>query len=306
LLNIFNIFFILFYFCLGQGGAFHFHVYEEGYLTMNNTIIAGCHSNIEGGGGISIHGVLNVIENTAFLFCVSWADVDSEEPHRDIGGAIRFWNTNGQLKNCSFINCGSKSHGGALGHARFNNENDENIPQGKLIELTNCIFASNWATYDGGAIIMQQDSYDCLNCSFLHNRAGRSGSAFGGEFYGSVTFTSCIFVKNWNNDSCDSSRGRGAISIWPLDGGTSKTLTVKDCSFYFNFVADDLSCLGIGFFFFCFIIILLCILVPVFGNDLTQIGSGTNPNNMVKNNFINSCSNSEDNKVRLFIYLSFI
>jgi hypothetical protein len=229
----------------------------NGYLNINHTVFAGCHSNEEGGGGISIHGINNIIENSAFLFCVSWAELNEDEPKLMVGGGIRFWDTNGELKNCSFINCGSKTTGGALGHARFISNDDVNVPRGKLITLTNCIFASNWAEFDGGVIIMHQESYNCLNCSFLHNRAGGSGSVLAGELYGDVSFKSCIFVENWNNDSCNINNGRGAISLWPSPWNESETMTflIEDSSFYNNRAADDSECTSVFLFIYSYILI---------------------------------------------------
>jgi hypothetical protein len=164
------IYFYLFFFfvyCTDQGGAFFYHVDENGFLNINHTVFAGCYSSGDGGGAVAIHGVNNLIDNTAFLFCVSWGSNTDDDPVR-IGGGIRFWITDGTLKNCSFINCGSNTSGGALGHARYK-DTDENVPKGKTITLINCILASNWASKYGGAIIMRQENYVCVNCSFLHN-----------------------------------------------------------------------------------------------------------------------------------------
>jgi hypothetical protein len=40
-----------------------------------------------------------------------------------------------------------------------------------------------------------------------------------GDFYGNVSFTSCIFVENKNDGECDSDKRRGAIVLWPTEIG---------------------------------------------------------------------------------------
>jgi hypothetical protein len=247
-----------------QGGAFHYHVDDNGHLNIDRTVFAGCYCSGDGGGAIHVHGIDNIIENTAFLFCVSWGvvgedcwDEKSEEMKPcdwmiRMGGGIRFWYTDGTLQNCSFINCGSNSCGGALGHARYY-DTDDDIPKGKKINLVNCILASNWASEDGGAIIMRQESYDCLNCSFLHNRAKKSGSVLAGDFHGSVLFESCIFVENWNDGECDNSKKRGAIVLWPVDNDSPvRVLKVLKCSFYKNHAENSNNCLRLLFIYLFF------------------------------------------------------
>jgi predicted outer membrane repeat protein len=144
--------------------------------------------------------------------------------------------------NCSFINCRTNNFAGAICISR--DDNSENKPRGKLLHFVRCIFGSNQAAYDGGAILNLQADLKCEKCSFLFNQAGKSGGAIACEFYGTLTFSDCVFVQNLVTDSDCGAQGKGgAIMLWYWYEGPTE-MKFENCLFYENLLNAS-NCLGL-------------------------------------------------------------
>jgi hypothetical protein len=68
-----------------------------------------------------------------------------------------------------------------------------------------------------------------------------------GEYFGDISFNSCVFVENLNDDNCDVNKGRGAIVLWVVVDSSSEVksthgLTINDSSFYKNHATADENC----------------------------------------------------------------
>ena len=127
------------------------------------------------------------------------------------GGAIYF-NTNGHVSNCNFINnriTGDEKNGGAL---YFKKNGD----------VSNCNFTDNTASYKGGAIyyhesgstvIISQETFGTVkNCTFTRNTAKQGGGAI--YFYGThLTMENSIFTANIaDSDGGAAFMGEGTIT----------------------------------------------------------------------------------------------
>jgi predicted outer membrane repeat protein len=123
------------------------------------------------------------------------------------GGAISTnWNTAIILSNCSFLNNGCSSYGGAISS------------YGSLT-MSHCSLSNNTCPYNGGALF-SNGSIAISDCSFKNNIGGTGGAIYSN---GQATMTNCIFTSNTNTYT---------------DGGTvnsnTGTLTIADCSFLKN------------------------------------------------------------------------
>jgi hypothetical protein len=180
---------------------------------------------------------ITIIKDTSFFFCEAQEEIGIilEKENENGGGALHLQMSGVNCTNCSFINCKSNNYGGAICLARDNN----NYPRKKLLVFDNCIFGSNRALYDGGAILNRQGDILCESCSFLFNEGRRSGGAIACEFYGELNFIDCVFVKNVksNNDCTYNAKG-GAIMLWSIKEGMKK-IFFKDCLFYENNVITE-------------------------------------------------------------------
>jgi predicted outer membrane repeat protein len=127
-----------------------------------------------------------------------------------IGGAIRLTNTGIYCKNCSFLNCRTTKDGGAIGLC-----NDKEFVG--IVEAEGCIFISNTAGDRGGGINARQMPLKCINCSFLHNLANKSGSAVATNIKDSVEYVRCVFVRN-KVLVCDETGGSTVLHVSQKDG----------------------------------------------------------------------------------------
>jgi hypothetical protein len=232
---------------LDQGGGFHQetdYVYE-GMLYVSQCIFVSCYCYGSAGGAVASRSNLTEFVNTIFLFCEALGIEDSTFAG---GGALRLWRSGVNCTNCSFINCGTNNFGGAVCVSR--SDYISNIPHGKLLNFSTCIFGSNQAAYDGGAILNLQADLKCENCSFLFNQAGMSGGAIACEFYGRLTFSDCVFVQNVVTDSDCGAQGKGgAIMLWYLGVGP-REMKFENCLFYENLL-NAWDCLGFPDVFIC-------------------------------------------------------
>ena len=147
------------------------------------------------------------------------------------GGAIYF-NSNGNINNCSFIDCSSGYYGGAIYFTGSGNVN-------------NCSFIDCSSSYYGGAIYF--NSYGNVNnCSFIDCSSSDYSYASGAIYFNiSGNVNNCSFVNcssyeyggaisfvnsdgnvfNCSFMNCSSDSSGGAISFWASDGN------VFNCSF---------------------------------------------------------------------------
>jgi hypothetical protein len=215
---------------IGYGGAIQTH----GSLIVKSSTFSGCVSNAYGGGAISFDGnesklEILYIENTAFLFCESRglsSSIADDNPY--VGGAIRFYSLEFICKNTSFLNCRSRTCGGAIGF--YNNSCSPNT-----MRLEGCVLASNFAEDGGGAIFVRKIALSCTNCSFLHNRATKYGSAVAHNISNSVEYTNCIFLRNIIS-CCD--EGGGSASFHTCQKENS-TISLSQIVFFENVFSEE-------------------------------------------------------------------
>jgi hypothetical protein len=172
-----------------EGGA----IYARQDLNITSCTFCGCSSFNNGGGSISFHGTTLTILHTVFLYCSSYGlslftGIETEDGR--VGGGVRLSDAGGYFKNCSFVNCVSSVDGGAIGVY-----NESSVDE-KLLELDGCVFVSNVADQRGGAVDVRFIALNCEKCSFLHNKAGVSGSSIAGYLMYSVFLNTNVFVRN--------------------------------------------------------------------------------------------------------------
>ncbi|WP_405280052.1 Ig-like domain repeat protein [Methanobrevibacter sp.] len=125
------------------------------------------------------------LKNIVFKNGQHYNDADQFE---DFGGAINWFVSNGNLINCSFINCSSSHGGGAL----------YCIGNGNII---NCSFINNTASWYGGAICLKEYGGSIINCSFVDNNGGGFGSAISGWDSDGSIIRNCSFT-NCSSNGC--------------------------------------------------------------------------------------------------------
>ena len=125
------------------------------------------------------------LKNIVFKNGQHYNDADQFE---DFGGAINWFVSNGNLINCSFINCSSSHGGGAL----------YCIGNGNII---NCSFINNTASWYGGAIFLKEYGGSIINCSFVDNNGGGFGSAISGWDSDGSIIRNCSFT-NCSSNGC--------------------------------------------------------------------------------------------------------
>jgi hypothetical protein len=151
--------------------------------------------------------------------------------------------------------------GGAIGEV-FNADVDSS----DVIKLDKCLFVSNYTSDIGGVISLRTIRFECVKCSFLHNRAN-DGCAVAGNLSCSNTFDKCLFFENVAR-LCD---GAGFV-IFATPKSTSTKLSLKNTTFYGNRYLEtcvdandlDISTLEdscVFFFFFLLYYFLACLIV---------------------------------------------
>jgi hypothetical protein len=169
-------------------------------LNLSFCTFAGCVSSQHGGGGISFSGTELRLEGTSFLLCVSSNDTNP----LSVGGGLRLCSNGAYCRNCSFLNCHSYQYGGGIGQSGEDNSDH-------LLELEDCIFGSNVAQLDGGAINLFKVSLKVTNCGFFYNWALRNGGGIGQTLYYNITLINSIFIRNVVGDC--GSRSGGALYL---------------------------------------------------------------------------------------------
>jgi hypothetical protein len=172
------------------------------------------------------------------LFCVSSNDTNPSS----VGGGLKLYSNGAYCQNCSFLNCHSYQHGGGIGQA---GEGDNN----HLLELKDCIFGSNVAQLDGGAINLLRVSLKATNCGFFYNWALRNGGGIGQTLYYNITLINSSFIRNVVGN-CRSYTG-GALYLDIND--QSPKFNISN-SFFFRNQVEGGTCESLLFFFFFFIL----------------------------------------------------
>ena len=157
------------------------------------------------------------------------------------GGAIYF-NTNGHVSNCNFINnriTGDEKNGGAL---YFKKNGD----------VSNCNFTDNTASYKGGAIyyhesgstvIISQETFGTVkNCTFTRNTAKQGGGAI--YFYGThLTMENSIFTANIaDSDGGAAFMGEGTITNCTFVDNKAKDATEEGGAIYIPHAGSVTNC----------------------------------------------------------------
>jgi predicted outer membrane repeat protein len=187
--------------------------------------------------------------DTTFIYCVTFgSDGNSERS----GGSIRILSQSKDpycfFSNCSWLNCRSYRHGGALSQPKYvhlgGHMND--VWKGKFLEIVNCIFASNDAFRRGGCMDCRDASMNFTNCTFIHNHANESGGAIASESTGDIIITNTTFVRNYISVLC--TRGGGG-ALYIANVNPFPQLKLSSCIFIRNEVNETIKkCNGIIFF----------------------------------------------------------
>ena len=98
--------------------------------------------------------------------------------------------------------------------------------------IDNCLFADNFATYNGGAVYLDSANVIIHNSTFLRNRCGPPMAPYG--YGGAVCSDNSNPEIRWNVFTDNSSTGVG--------GGLS--VRYKDCNIYNNIFTENISGLG--------------------------------------------------------------
>ena len=124
--------------------------------------------------------------------------------------AVSWWNAEGGIYNCTFINCSSDFYGGAL-------------ISSYEIEIVDCTFKDCYCSNSGGAISGGNSSANSniLNCIFENCTSGSGGGAIDWHAY-NVTISSCTFKD------CKSKDKGGAIFLYDT---LSSFATISSCNF---------------------------------------------------------------------------
>jgi hypothetical protein len=190
-----------------EGGGIHVKTASVNITTCE---FSGCTSNTMGGGGISFTGEDLRLEHCWFLFCEAYGSGKYGSDDIKIGGGVRLYRIGGYCNNCTFLNCRTNQHGGAIGQHNSTDLN-ELSEKGRVLEVNNCIFASNIASVRGGGIELRGIRLKCTNCMFYHNKAGNSGGAIAIDVLDNGNVEGCVFVRNLIN-SCETGGGGGIFT----------------------------------------------------------------------------------------------
>ncbi|MBC8277811.1 MAG: hypothetical protein H8E46_06240 [FCB group bacterium] len=129
---------------------------------------------------------------------------------QDVGGAMEIYQTNMNIKHCSYRYCWAFYGGGAI---------DFNY---STCMIDSCSFFDNQSGInDGGAIYSLFSDLNFTNCIFDHNQGGTDGGAIC-SIFGSLLINYCLFDAN------TTSQGGGAITTG------SDEVTITNSTFYDN------------------------------------------------------------------------
>ena len=176
-------------------------------LTITNCIFTANFSGRYGGG-------LYVAAGAEALTVVDSIFTNNQSAHS--GGAIYGAAVPFQLVNCRLANNATKYRGGAI----YNTGVD-----GQANRYQACVFVGNQATnasYEGGAIDVEDGSLELIDCGFTNN----SGAAYGGAVFAD-TATDSAFLSNCTFTANSSQSQGGAARILTL-------CTMIDCVFQDN------------------------------------------------------------------------
>jgi predicted outer membrane repeat protein len=213
----------------------------------------------QGGGAVAVSFTItnnNSFTDCVFFSCESYYQPgysDDDLPSSGSGGGLRLCVQGVTCTNCSWLNCWSNNRGGGvaqvIGFVDYHREES----RGKNVELNNCIFGSNRAEREGGGLDVREGNIICVNCSFIHNSAGLYGGAISCVFYGNISFTDVVFVKNVKNNpsvtECEYDQRAGGIMLW-AEVGNPQGMKFENCVFYKNKIVQ--GCSMIHFFIFHF------------------------------------------------------
>jgi hypothetical protein len=228
-----------------EGGCIHV---EKADLNMSWCTFANCESSNTGGGAISFSGKTLRLEHTSFLTCISNNNsINSYGNDIQVGGALRMYcysvTIGAYCVNCTFLNCRSNLHGGAIGIA-----NDGTPLTRHYLNLEDCIFVSNYGAIAGGAVDVMI-SCNCTRCSFLDNYSGKNGSAIRIYYLSHVYFDECVFIRNIIGECTDPAQG-GTICVHLQKCPSSGNIyfNISNCIFNENEMIDCED----GFYFILF------------------------------------------------------
>ncbi len=129
-----------------------------------------------------------------------YAPIDASNNYN--GGAITITNGSPIIANCVFTSNTATSNGGAIYFGSSSNES-----------LTTCTFTSNAASSSGGAVYDASTSniLTVANCTFTSNTANNGNG--GAVNCGSVTFAGCSFTSNSASGGGGISTSSGSVSL---------------------------------------------------------------------------------------------
>jgi hypothetical protein len=191
-------------------------------------------------GGAAYHSATSNPTFTNCTFIENKAYIGEDATQFTYGGALYFASKNVvDINNCEFIgNLGGAIHFGPNGNLKVKSSYDPNrssifqnnqansggaifIDSNNPVSLSNCVFSSNSALFDGGAFKSRSDA-NMTNCTFGNNTAGGYGGAMDAYRSGTtlkIDANNCIFAGNQSNKG---------------GGFSSQTFSAKFKNCYFN------------------------------------------------------------------------
>ncbi len=171
------------------------------YLENSDPEITDC--TITGNTGGTGGGMHNYNSSPTVTDCIF------DQNEADAGAGIYNNNSAAQIDRCWFTDNTAGSDGGGI----------YTTGSSSLLEVTNCVFVGNEATFnDGGAIVDYKTASQYINCTIVGNQA----TDYGGGLYADESagvFTNCIF---WSNRA-----GISGDEIYET-GGDRPTVTYSD------------------------------------------------------------------------------
>ena len=150
---------------------------DDGVNIFHTLTINGNGHKIDAKGNINI---LNIYQNKSAK--VTLKNITFTNGKSNYAGAV-YWYTDveGEIINCTFINNTDTYYGGgALALLNY-------------VSIINSTFKNNSA--GSGGVIRTNKNIDIENCSFINNKASRSGGAIYTS-YGSINMKNCSFINN--------------------------------------------------------------------------------------------------------------
>ncbi len=199
---------------------------DERNWAANPTILSGDLNNSLTENPGDSHTIVTMLGNNIEIngFYIQWgyADDGTDNSHPAIGrsGAGIYNNGNNRIYNCNIrSNVADTTDDPEIGIGAGL------VSFGGTLDIINCLFNSNRASANGGAISAESGTINIINCTITNNNANKGGGVH--FFNGNVHATNTVFTNNNGTN--------GNIN----DDGGSGTGTANHCLFYNTTTGND-------------------------------------------------------------------